>query len=124
MPFMRVRQRERHLESAKSRAFAYSSLIVRISRSSPGKLSQSDPAHSTSAKIHKLQALFMIQSSGSPEPIATHLPTNPTSTMISLAGKVISVTGSASGMGLATAKALFARGASLSLADYREDALT
>lgn len=45
------------------------------------------------------------------------------SIMISLAGKVISVTGSASGMGLATAKALFARGASLSLADYREDAL-
>lgn len=66
----------------------------------------------------------MIQSSGSPGPIATHLPTNPTSTMISLAGKVISVTGSASGMGLATAKALFARGASLSLADYRKDALT
>ena len=45
------------------------------------------------------------------------------STMISLAGRIISITGSASGMGLATAKALFARGASLSLADYREDAL-
>lgn len=43
--------------------------------------------------------------------------------MISLAGKVISVTGSASGIGLATAKALFARGACLSLADRREDAL-
>lgn len=43
--------------------------------------------------------------------------------MISLASKVISITGSASGMDLATAKALFARGASLFLADYRQDAL-
>jgi len=43
--------------------------------------------------------------------------------MISLAGKVIAVTGAASGMGLATAKGLFARGASLSLADIRGDAL-
>ena len=43
--------------------------------------------------------------------------------MISLAGKVIAVTGSASGIGLATAKALFARGACLSLADCWEDAL-
>lgn len=39
---------------------------------------------------------------------------NSASTMVSLAGKVISVTGSASGIGLATAKALFARGAGLS----------
>lgn len=43
--------------------------------------------------------------------------------MISFAGKVVAVTGAASGMGLATAKGLFARGASLSLADIREDAL-
>lgn len=43
--------------------------------------------------------------------------------MISLAGKVVTVTGGASGMGLATAQGLYARGASLSLADIREDAL-
>ncbi|CAD6588012.1 MAG: hypothetical protein ASARMPRED_003377 [Alectoria sarmentosa] len=43
--------------------------------------------------------------------------------MVSLASKVISITGSASGMGFVTAKALFDRGVSLSFADYREDAL-
>lgn len=43
--------------------------------------------------------------------------------MISLANKVITVTGAASGMGFATAKGLYARGASLSLTDIREDAL-
>lgn len=43
--------------------------------------------------------------------------------MISLAGKVISITGCASGIGLATAKALFARGASLSLTDINKDTL-
>ncbi|KAF2500777.1 oxidoreductase [Lophium mytilinum] len=43
--------------------------------------------------------------------------------MASLAGKVISLTGAASGIGLATAKVLYARGASLSLCDLREDAL-
>jgi NAD(P)-dependent dehydrogenase (short-subunit alcohol dehydrogenase family) len=43
--------------------------------------------------------------------------------MISLEGKVIAVTGAASGMGFATARGLFARGASLSLADINEDAL-
>lgn len=43
--------------------------------------------------------------------------------MNSLSGKVICVTGAASGMGLATAKMLYARGALLALADLRRDAL-
>ncbi|OAA59187.1 short chain dehydrogenase/reductase family oxidoreductase [Niveomyces insectorum RCEF 264] len=41
----------------------------------------------------------------------------------SFAGKVIAVTGAASGMGLATAQLLAARGASVSLADINETAL-
>ncbi|KAI9734031.1 MAG: hypothetical protein M1818_006969 [Claussenomyces sp. TS43310] len=43
--------------------------------------------------------------------------------MISLAGKVVTVTGAASGIGLATAKVLFAAGAKLSLTDLREESL-
>jgi len=44
--------------------------------------------------------------------------------MISLDGKVLTVTGAASGIGLATAKVLFAQGANLSLADLREESLS
>ncbi|KAE8413240.1 hypothetical protein BDV36DRAFT_304260 [Aspergillus pseudocaelatus] len=43
--------------------------------------------------------------------------------MASHEGKVIAVTGAASGMGLATAQLLASRGASISLADLNEDAL-
>lgn len=43
--------------------------------------------------------------------------------MISLEGKVFAVTGAASGIGLATAHLLAARGASLSISDVRSDAL-
>lgn len=43
--------------------------------------------------------------------------------MASLEGKVITVTGAASGIGLGTAKVLYARGARLSLADLREEPL-
>ncbi|KAK7885321.1 hypothetical protein LTR67_010499 [Exophiala xenobiotica] len=43
--------------------------------------------------------------------------------MASLAGKVVSVTGAASGIGLATARSLYARGALLALCDVRKDAL-
>ncbi|KAK5455844.1 hypothetical protein LTS15_005161 [Exophiala xenobiotica] len=43
--------------------------------------------------------------------------------MALLRGKVITVTGAASGMGLATAKLLYARGANLSLLDLRQEAL-
>lgn len=41
----------------------------------------------------------------------------------SMAGKVIAITGGASGIGLATAKLLASRGASLSLADVSEEGL-
>lgn len=44
--------------------------------------------------------------------------------MTSLEGKVFAITGAASGIGLATAHLLAARGASLSLADVRSDALS
>ncbi|CAK7201533.1 hypothetical protein SEUCBS139899_004239 [Sporothrix eucalyptigena] len=44
--------------------------------------------------------------------------------MSSFEGKVIAITGAASGMGLATAKLLASRGAVLSLADLNEKALT
>ena len=44
--------------------------------------------------------------------------------MTSLEGKVFAITGAASGIGLATAHLLAARGASLSLADIQSDALT
>jgi len=40
-----------------------------------------------------------------------------------LAGKAITVTGAGSGIGLATAKVLFARGANLSLADLKDETL-
>ncbi|KAL9016211.1 MAG: hypothetical protein Q9185_006440 [Variospora sp. 1 TL-2023] len=43
--------------------------------------------------------------------------------MASLQGKVIAITGSASGIGLAVAHLLAARGASISIADVQEDAL-
>ncbi|XEV07316.1 hypothetical protein FSHL1_012603 [Fusarium sambucinum] len=43
--------------------------------------------------------------------------------MASFEGKVIAVTGAASGMGLATAQLLASRGATISLADINEDAL-
>ncbi|KAL9010855.1 MAG: hypothetical protein Q9173_004243, partial [Seirophora scorigena] len=43
--------------------------------------------------------------------------------MASFQGKVIAITGSASGIGLALAHLLAARGASLSIADVQEDAL-
>jgi NAD(P)-dependent dehydrogenase (short-subunit alcohol dehydrogenase family) len=43
--------------------------------------------------------------------------------MVSLKGKVICVTGAASGIGLATAKVLFTQGAMLSLLDLREESL-
>ncbi|KAL8654730.1 MAG: hypothetical protein Q9210_001313, partial [Variospora velana] len=43
--------------------------------------------------------------------------------MASLQGKVIAITGSASGIGLALAHLLAARGASISIADVQEDAL-
>jgi len=43
--------------------------------------------------------------------------------MSSLEGKVICITGAASGMGLATAKVLFERGASISLLDIHEESL-
>lgn len=44
--------------------------------------------------------------------------------MTSLEGKVFAITGAASGIGLATAHLLAARGASLSLADINSDALS
>ncbi|KAH7010454.1 hypothetical protein EDB80DRAFT_839781 [Ilyonectria destructans] len=43
--------------------------------------------------------------------------------MASLSGKVIALSGAASGIGLATAKILYERGASLALCDIRKDAL-
>lgn len=43
--------------------------------------------------------------------------------MASFKGKVIAITGAASGIGLATAKLLASRGADLSLADVQKDAL-
>jgi NAD(P)-dependent dehydrogenase (short-subunit alcohol dehydrogenase family) len=43
--------------------------------------------------------------------------------MATLERKVIAVTGAGSGIGLATAKLLFSRGASLSIADLRQEAL-
>ena len=43
--------------------------------------------------------------------------------MSSLHGKVIAITGAASGIGLATAELLASRGATLSISDLREDAL-
>ncbi|GIJ90600.1 hypothetical protein Asppvi_009561 [Aspergillus pseudoviridinutans] len=43
--------------------------------------------------------------------------------MVSFEGKVIAITGAASGMGLATAKLLASRGATVSLADINETAL-
>jgi NAD(P)-dependent dehydrogenase (short-subunit alcohol dehydrogenase family) len=45
-------------------------------------------------------------------------------TSLPLAGKVIAITGAASGIGLATAKILASRGATLSLADLQEKALS
>ncbi|KAF5988752.1 transcription factor ARG81 [Fusarium bulbicola] len=47
----------------------------------------------------------------------------PSSKMTSFEGKVIAVTGAGSGMGLATAKLLAERGATISLADINEEAL-
>ncbi|EXJ82876.1 hypothetical protein A1O3_06692 [Capronia epimyces CBS 606.96] len=44
--------------------------------------------------------------------------------MSSLAGKVVAVTGAASGMGLATAARLYAHGARLSVADINQEALS
>lgn len=43
--------------------------------------------------------------------------------MASLAGRVITVTGAASGLGLATARSLYARGAIVAISDLRRDAL-
>lgn len=43
--------------------------------------------------------------------------------MTSLKGRVIAITGAASGIGLATARLLASRGASVSLADVRQEAL-
>ncbi|KAF5540626.1 ARG81-like transcription factor [Fusarium napiforme] len=51
------------------------------------------------------------------------LSTIQSSNMASFEGKVIAVTGAASGMGLATAKLLAERGATISLADINEEAL-
>ncbi|KAF4499620.1 ARG81-transcription factor involved in arginine metabolism [Fusarium agapanthi] len=53
----------------------------------------------------------------------TSLSIIPSSEMTSFEGKVIAVTGAGSGMGLATAKLLAERGATISLADINEQAL-
>lgn len=44
--------------------------------------------------------------------------------MASLAGKVIAITGAASGIGRATARTLYSRGASVALSDVSAEALT